>query len=333
MIKIGEFADIFNISVKTIRFYESKGLLTPAFVDVYSGYRYYDEGNVKEMSKILALKNLGLELSEIKNFDEAKVNEKIKEYEEKIRKFSNNIHTLKSLSKEKGGMKNLKTFVNDESVIGHWILDGVYESKENYPTNKSDSEIGIKELYFMPNGENYWVISWTKGILYICGRENRYEITNDKMFVYLVDPIDLKEEKVAVYTKVDSHIYSVEDIQIKDDTDVVFIKDEELVGFWKSVDFITNKNTFDPMMKQCENLSLKQITVTPDDKVLVDYGENLKTTTYTKNYIIDLCLENTLCQYEYKEIDGKTYMIVEWKSGDYIFGNMINGYYVLEKIN
>ena len=120
MIKIGEFADIFEVFVKTIRFYEDKGLLITAFVDVYSGYRYYDEGNIKEMSKILALKNLGLELSEIPTFDEEKVNSKIKEYEQKIHKFSNDIDILKSLSKEKGGMENLKTFVNDESVIGHW---------------------------------------------------------------------------------------------------------------------------------------------------------------------------------------------------------------------
>lgn len=40
MIKIGDFAKIFNISIKTVRFYEEKGLITPAFVDIYSGYRY-----------------------------------------------------------------------------------------------------------------------------------------------------------------------------------------------------------------------------------------------------------------------------------------------------
>ncbi len=40
-----------------------------------------------------------------------------------------------------------------------------------------------------------------------------------------------------------------------------------------------------------------------------------------------------LCKYELKEIDGKKYIFVEWKSGDYIFGKIVSGYYVLEKIN
>lgn len=333
MIKIGEFADIFGISIKTIRFYESKGLITPSVIDIYSGYRYYDENNIKEMSKILALKNLGLELNEIRAFDEEKIESKIKEYESKIRKFSDDINILKSLSKEKGGMKNLKTFVNDENVIGKWKLEGIYDSKEDYPNKKSDFEIGIKELYLMPKGEKYWVISWTKGIIYICERENRYELDNDKMFVYLVDPIELKEEKIAIYNKVDNTQYTIEDIKIKDNTNVEFVKDEKLMGFWKCVDFIQNKNSFNPIKRQCENLYLKQITVTPDEKVLVEYEEQIKVTKYTKHYIIDLCLENTLCKYEYQTINNKVYMFVEWKSGDYIFGNMINGYYVLEKIN
>ena len=55
MIKIGDFAKIFDVSIKTIRFYEEKGLIVPSFIDVYSGYRYYDDHNIKEMSKILYL--------------------------------------------------------------------------------------------------------------------------------------------------------------------------------------------------------------------------------------------------------------------------------------
>ena len=40
--------------------------------------------------------------------------------------------------------------------------------KERKTIQKKPSEfdLGIKELYLMPNGQEYWVISWTKGILY-----------------------------------------------------------------------------------------------------------------------------------------------------------------------
>ena len=53
MIRIGEFAKIFNVSMKTIRFYEEKGLLVPDYVDLFSGYRYYGEKNIEKMSKII----------------------------------------------------------------------------------------------------------------------------------------------------------------------------------------------------------------------------------------------------------------------------------------
>ena len=51
MLKIGEFANIFNISIKTVRFYEEKELFKPFYIDKYSGYRYYNEKNMDEMSR------------------------------------------------------------------------------------------------------------------------------------------------------------------------------------------------------------------------------------------------------------------------------------------
>ena len=36
MIKIGDFAKIFNISIKTIRYYEHLGLIIPKYVNIYT---------------------------------------------------------------------------------------------------------------------------------------------------------------------------------------------------------------------------------------------------------------------------------------------------------
>ena len=41
MITIGEFALSTGVSVKALRFYDDRGLLTPAEVDPHSGYRRY----------------------------------------------------------------------------------------------------------------------------------------------------------------------------------------------------------------------------------------------------------------------------------------------------
>ena len=67
MLKIGEFAKMFDITIKTVRYYEKVGLLVPAYVDIYTGYRYFDKENIDRMYEILALKDLGFSLEEIKN--------------------------------------------------------------------------------------------------------------------------------------------------------------------------------------------------------------------------------------------------------------------------
>ena len=81
MIKIGDFAKLFNVSINTVRFYEEKGLLTPAYIDIYNGYRYFDENNISDMSKILLLKKLDFTLEDIRNYDDSKIKDIIKNYE------------------------------------------------------------------------------------------------------------------------------------------------------------------------------------------------------------------------------------------------------------
>ncbi len=65
MLKIGEFACLSQVSVKTLRHYDAPGVLRPAQVDPESGYRLYDIGQLVEVVRILALKDCGFALEEI----------------------------------------------------------------------------------------------------------------------------------------------------------------------------------------------------------------------------------------------------------------------------
>lgn len=67
MLKIGEFAALCGTSVKTLRFYDSEGLLAPDYVDGFTGYRYYSSGKLKSYRQITVLKEAGFNLSEIKS--------------------------------------------------------------------------------------------------------------------------------------------------------------------------------------------------------------------------------------------------------------------------
>ena len=65
MLKIGEFSKLGRVSVKTLRYYADLGLLKPAYVDRYSGYRYYMLEQLPRLNRILAMKELGFSLMEI----------------------------------------------------------------------------------------------------------------------------------------------------------------------------------------------------------------------------------------------------------------------------
>lgn len=65
MFRIGEFAQIAQVSSRQLRFYAELGLLQPAHIDQQSGYRYYSIRQLPRLNCILALKDLGLTLEQI----------------------------------------------------------------------------------------------------------------------------------------------------------------------------------------------------------------------------------------------------------------------------
>jgi DNA-binding transcriptional MerR regulator len=66
MIKIGDFARLSQVSVVTLRYYDEMDLLKPVKVDVFTGYRFYSADQLPRLNRILALKDLGFSLEQIK---------------------------------------------------------------------------------------------------------------------------------------------------------------------------------------------------------------------------------------------------------------------------
>jgi DNA-binding transcriptional MerR regulator len=65
MFKIGEFSRLGRVTVDTLRHYDTLGLLKPAKVDPFTGYRYYTAKQLLALNRIAALKELGFSLDEI----------------------------------------------------------------------------------------------------------------------------------------------------------------------------------------------------------------------------------------------------------------------------
>lgn len=92
LISIGDMAEIFNVSPRTLRLYHDMGLLVPQYVNDNNGYRYYSRSQFQRLEKIIQMKSVGLSLKQIKvmlnernlSVFEALLSERIDELNERI---------------------------------------------------------------------------------------------------------------------------------------------------------------------------------------------------------------------------------------------------------
>lgn len=331
--RIGKLSEISNTPIKTLRFYDEIGVLAPASVDLWTGYRYYNEESVEKVFLIKTLKDLGFSLNEIKTFNFKDLGKKSVEIEEKISKLKINVELLKKLKNKEDirmFVKENQKFVNDEKAIGKWVL------VDNKGKDIFDNDKGIKELYLMPNGEKYWVISWTKGLIIYdnCKRhvEYKYEIKNDIMSVYIPD--ENGEFDIKIFKKENSIHYTKETLPTyQDETDLPFVEDANIVGTWNSIDFVEEIRYFNPNEKfyTWGELLYKSITFKKNGEAVHESGgKAYNYLTYTKGLVLAI-RNGTASKYTIKEINGKKYLFMEHKSGDYIWGGFVAGYYVFVK--
>lgn len=66
MFNIGDFARLGRVSVRMLRHYDAIGVLRPAHVDEFTGYRSYDAHQLQRLNRLIALKDLGFTLEQVR---------------------------------------------------------------------------------------------------------------------------------------------------------------------------------------------------------------------------------------------------------------------------
>ncbi|KUP24045.1 MerR family transcriptional regulator [Paenibacillus sp. DMB5] len=109
MFLIGEISRLFQIDIRTLRYYDEIGLFTPASVDGQTGYRYYSIEQFESLNTILYLKALNIPLKEIRQFvhnrnlddillllkeQRSRTEDKIREFEQIQKKIDQRIHQI-----------------------------------------------------------------------------------------------------------------------------------------------------------------------------------------------------------------------------------------------
>ncbi|MCX7747361.1 MAG: M56 family metallopeptidase [Clostridia bacterium] len=237
-------------------------------------------------------------------------------------------------------------FVNDPTVIGKWESVDFVRKIELFKVNKKsfEGDLFLKNLYFSSGGKIPTTdLTWTKGLVL-----NKRDKTASKYIIKTIKGQDYMffEWKSGDYTlrgmdpqyyvlkRVDKIDHTEDTIPKKtDNIDLPFINDPDVLGKWQSVDFVVEKDQFQPGKTSFgAELYLKGMNYLKDGGLEVNYTGRTDTSgKWTKNVVINAKYK-TASAYEIKKIAGQTYMFFEWKSGDYVFRGMKPCYYVLKKV-
>lgn len=87
MFRIGEFSKLTQVTIRMLRYYDEMGLLKPAQIDPWTGYRMYSIEQIPVLNKIIYLRDSGFNVAEIavvlNNKDDCFIVEQLdKKYEE-----------------------------------------------------------------------------------------------------------------------------------------------------------------------------------------------------------------------------------------------------------
>ncbi len=183
----------------------------------------------------------------------------------------------------------------------------------------------IKQL----NGKTYMFAEW-KGVGYpTTGEIEGYYVFEKTASITMGD----KSAKLTTTTNANG--------ERSDSLDYKFTSDSNAVGEWKNVGWYLNMGDFNPKIPYDGKLFLKGMSIyndgtmtshqiTGDDAHAVDFtGFH-----WTKGYIVDFLKSTSkldvVTGYAITNINGKTYLFMEWKSMDYVKNGDVT-YYVFEK--
>lgn len=258
MYRIGEISYLCSMSIKTLRYYDKIGVLTPERVDELTGYRYYSIDQLEQAQKIKSLQEASFTLEEIKSILEGKNTEILLSKEKQIRKEElNKIQKINEMKKE---LNNGKVEVLENPNL---YITGDFKKLKSY--NNFDEEVEKLNI-------NYHDNNWKKVFVNL---EEGYKEENIKCFIgkliskedepsYLSDLYNsLKEETLKEeldINKINKYplIYNTKDY----DKYLYIVTKNRIDGYRKLINYAKENNyQIDEAFIEVENNGIKEIYV------------------------------------------------------------------------
>ncbi len=363
MIKIGDLAKICNVSTQTLRYYDAEGILKPDITDSSSGYRFYSVNAVEKYKQILFYKSLGFSLDEIKIIQSSTTEELRNILQKKkvalsksIGKFKEHIKTIDNICEESQQNPSfaeilLLPFENDTQVVGKWQLCGkLLDGNDLTSLEDVDESTADKEIIFMPGGAFAWKYFWTRGTLYRISPKYTFAIPNSYRTVeqngiqYMIiqfmsdDCIENGEDTLMLlYRQLDNIAYTEHQIRPRvDKTDMPFIDDESIHGEWEALDYVPTISHFNPHVRYSDKEDIYAVDIKFLSRgictktIHTTSGNATYMLRYTKGFVLN-DKEMAAEEYQIRLLDGKDFLFVQHKSGDYFYGGITPHWYVFQR--
>lgn len=171
LFKISEVAKFLSITTKTLRHYESEGLIKPYKIDPKTKYRYYNSRDISEISYIILLRRAGVSIQQIKEYlqNNDNISTIISDLKRQKSILEDSIKQLEAISNTTSNSNiNIVTLHECQYIANKYIINGV---------NDAYSKL---ELFFSD------VVSKTKietPLVFIETKEIDFELQNQEIII------------------------------------------------------------------------------------------------------------------------------------------------------
>lgn len=203
LLPIGEFAKLTNTTIETLRHYDKKGIFKPNFVDMETGYRYYNILQCYKLYLILELREIGMSIDDIKIYiDNQTINTSLEVFDTQLKnvkdKISNLEKTARNISAKIDILNRYKDIISSKEIIFKNIDERKIITLDNELSNEYEFAYSFLEFdkQFYKQVENILATLIPYGFFLTYKKE----VDKPKLF-FIIDDIPIKYTNITIIEK------------------------------------------------------------------------------------------------------------------------------------
>lgn len=195
---IGEVSKLFDINIRTLRYYDDISLLKPEFINEDTNYRYYSTKQFEKLNTIKYLRALNMPISQINTFFQNKDVETmlniLENQKEVVIDMKNELEIIqKKIENRLNQIKDAQNSIFDEVIVKTILKREILIIKKDFSTS-DDLEYPIRNLEKL-SGEKSPIFLGKIGVSIDLNKIKKSHFNEFSSIFIILDSEDVKNEK------------------------------------------------------------------------------------------------------------------------------------------